>query len=147
MDLQGFLFPDSPWKWQFATADYKVASLQQLLQKFEDEYNYDEKPLAFARDPVNKEGRPYYATTTNWIVLPYRRGFYFTIERNGMFGPHACRLYYKSWQADGEIAWVAICQVSAMWHSDERMLAAFTEAINSDELYQSPKTAATIVIL
>lgn len=149
MDVQGFRFHDAPIQWALEPVDCKLASCATLLAKFLEEWSYDQKPLAWARNPVDKDGRPYYEPITDWIVAPYRRNFRLVIERQfgEMFGPHPVRLYYESWQIPGELAWIAICQIRAMWHSDDRMLLAVQEAVNAGELYQSEKTAETLVLL
>lgn len=149
IDVQGFRYPDAPGRWMLEIADEKVTSLQLLLAKFRVEWKWRRgKPLAIARDPVNSEGKGFYDPLTNWIVMPYTGQFYFVIERKlrDLYGPHAARLYYKSYQIE-QTWWVAICQLQALWHSDIKMLAALQDAVRGDELYQSEETQQTIVTL
>lgn len=151
MELQDFGFEGAPLHWSLELTDPRYASLQQLLEKFMEEWSWGKKPLGWVQNPETKDGQPYFADGTNndYIVAPYRKNFYIVIERSlgEIFGPHIARLMYRSWQVSGEISWVAVCQIEAMWHSDERMLKALTTAIDSGELYQSLKTAETIVLL
>lgn len=159
MDLSGFRFDSSLWRWTLEPVDLRVTSLQTLLATFTEDWKYDYHPILLRqpdgtngyliRDPADKNGEPYYDPLTNWIYLQYRRGFYITIERQyrEIFGPHPARLFYRSWQQPGEIIWVGICQVSAMWHSDERMFKGLQESVNEGGFYQSPKTAETIIVL
>ena len=149
IDLRGFRFADAPVQWVLSPADPKVATLQSLLEKFMEEWQWGKKPLGWARDPVNKKGDPLLNPCANWIVAPYRRDFYITIGRsfNEIFGPHAVRLMYRPWQLESDCVWVAVCQIRAMWHSDKRLLEAMLMAIDAGELFQSKETADTIVIL
>jgi hypothetical protein len=149
MIVQGFRYDDSPAGcWELST-DYKFTSLQQLLAKFYEEWQWSPDFLGWARDPVNKDGQPEFDPVTNWIVAPCRRRFYITIERQfkEMFGPHPMRLMYRSDQVDNEICWVAICQLNGMWHSDERIKAAAIDAINTKQLYQSERTAQELILV
>lgn len=152
IDIQGFKFEDSPAaRWTLEPVDLKYTTLGKLLRKFYREYKWDKKPLGWARNPINKNtGDPYFDPNTNpnVIVAPFRKGFYIVIFEafRNMFGPHVVRLMYRSNQLDGDDVWVAICQINAMWHGDDRMLAALQEAISTKEFFQSIKSYEQIVI-
>lgn len=146
--LQGFKYADAPTCWELVPVDPPVTSLQLLLQKFYAEWRWHHKPLGWVRNPENKAGDLYYGPHADVIVVPCRCSFYFVLERqfNEIFGPHTMTLFYKSQYTDNELAWVAICQIHGLWHSDERMLASFLAALKSKELYQSEKTASIVVL-
>lgn len=150
--LQGFRFHDAPIEWVLAPIDPKTATLQQLLQKFYAEFDPrdDEelfRPLAFVRNPVDQELRPFYGEHEA-ILVAYRRSFIVTMEcaYRAPYGPHAVRLLYKSWQTS-ELIWVAILQIEEFFFSDEKMLTALTDKISKSNFFQTPKTASTIIIL
>lgn len=147
LDVGGFKFTNAPIRWELVPTPPKVTTCLKLLRKFRPEWRWFQKPIAFARNP-EKNGVPLFSTHSDVIICVYPKGYYIKIERYGneIFGPHPCILYYRSDQAKGEIAWLAICQIEAMWHSDERMLIALNRAIKNKELWQSETTAQTIVI-
>lgn len=146
VDLQGFKFRNATMVWQFTPKDSPVTTLQQLLKKFYAEWRWHNKPLGWARNP-EKEGIPIFANA-QVIVAPCRCGFYFVLERqfNELFGPHTMTLYYRSQYVDNEVVWVAVAQINAMWHSDERVQEAFHEVIKTKKLYQSEKTGEMVVL-
>jgi len=145
--LGGFKFSDSPaaW-WELSPAMLSVVSCARLLRQFYREARWWRIPAGWNRNP-EKEGVPIYGPIDTIIVL-YGRNFHIAIERYGeeIFGPHPCRLYYRSQQVEGESAWVGICQITAMWHSDERMLAALNCEIRNRDIWQSEATATTAVL-
>lgn len=159
MDLRGFRFDNAPWQWSLQPADCKVASLAHLFRRWKEDVAYNSCPLLLKqpdksnayllRDPLNADGKPYYDPCTNWVVIAYRQNFYIVIEKqyHEMFGPHPARLFYRSYQLEDEICWVAIAQLNFMWYSDEKLLIAVREAIQAEEFYQSERTGETIVIL
>lgn len=147
ISVEGFRYADSHITWELVRQDYEVISCAQLLQKFRKEWRwFIKKPMAWARDPVDRTGEPMFSVNLEVIVAAYPKNFHIVIERTDMFGPHPARLYYRSTQVDNEIAWVAICQVEGMWHSDDRMLKGLNHAIRNKELFQSQKSAELIVI-
>lgn len=149
--MQGFRFHDAPIEWVLAPVEPKVATLQQLLQKFYNEFDPSEpethNPLGVVRNPTDKEGKKFYGESET-IVAAYRRGFFVTIEclYREHYGPHRARLLYRSWQT-GDLIWVAILQIEEFFFSDEKMLSALTRGIQESTFFQSQKTASTIIIL
>lgn len=149
--LRGFRFEGAPFEWVLSPQEPKVATLQQLLQKFYDEFDPSEpdtyKPLGLVRNPMDVELQPYFGNN-EVIAIPYRKRFLIIVEEQFRepFGPHPARLLYKCWQTD-EMIWVAILQISEFFFSDEKMLLALTLGIQESNFFQSPKTASTIIIL
>lgn len=139
LDVGGFKYDDSHVRWELQPQLQEVVSCFKLLREFRCEWRWWIKPKAWIRN---------YVSNADSILVLYGKNFYIKIERycNEIFGPHPCILYYKSWQDKTEVAWIAICQIEAMWHSDKRMLKALNHAIRNRELWQSNQTAATIVI-
>lgn len=145
--MGGFKFDDSDVAcWELAPVDKEVVTCGMLLQQFRQEWRWWLNPLVWARNP-EKEGSPIYGQF-DVIFCGYPKGFYITIERypGESFGPHAARLYYRSWQVTTEIAWIGICQLSAFWHSDERLLKELNHTIRNRQMYQSKETERTIVL-
>ena len=152
MILNGFRYNDAPHTWALVEADYEVKSIGQLLYRFYSEFDIEDpevnKPLAFSRDPQNKDQKPIYGPYNNVVVLPYRRNFYIVVEKKyrEIYGPHCARIFYKCRQID-DVVWVAILQFEAMFYNDEAILKAVTEGILSHGFYQSPQTRDEIVVL
>lgn len=146
IELQGFKFADSPIHWELVPVDAPVRSLANRLARFTDNWKEDSIPKVWARNPENKDGQKLFFGEV--ILVMFSDGFHIVIDKaSNMFGPHAARLMYRSDHVEGEVAWVAICQLSAMWHSDDKMLAALQESINAGELWQSEETAKQVVFL
>jgi hypothetical protein len=145
-DLGGFKFDDAPSRWELVKAELEVTSCLRLLREFRIEARWWRKPAAWVRNP-ERNGMPVYGDE-DVIIAFYGRNFHITIERYGreLFGPHPCRLYYRSRQVKGEFAWVGIAQINAMWFSDEKLLAALNHEIKNKRFWQSDKTATTIVL-
>lgn len=145
--LRKFRFSDSPLRWEFDVKGERVASLQQLLEKFYDEWQWDRKFLGWHRDDGKTKTEQ--MISPERIIAPYRKNFYIEIERayNEIFGPHVARLLYRPWQVPGDVLWVGIIQINCMWHSDEKMKICIVAEINRKSFYQSEDTAATIVTL
>ncbi len=147
MTVQPFRFPNAPAHWILAPSDTK--SIGQLLSEFYDGFYPDElqpfKPLGWALDP-EKDGERIFGKLGSFICAPYRRGYYVVIEKafGELFGPHAVRLMYKSYQL-GEPIWVAILQISAPFTIQERMENELREAIRTRQFFQSEQTAETQV--
>lgn len=149
LDLGGFKFADSQAaRWELVPVDPEYTTGLKLLRRFNIEARWWRKPMAWCRNPERKDGIAIFGSKDVILVL-YGKNFHITIERYGteIFGPHPCRLYYRSHQSYGEVAWVAICQIEAMWHSDERMLKALNTEIKNRRLWQSDQTSETIVLL
>jgi len=147
MDIAGFKFADSDAAcWELAPKDLEVTNGAMLLRKFRREWRWWRTPMVWARNP-EKERMPVFGGF-DVIFIGYSKGFFITIERypGESFGPHAARLYYRSWQVETEIAWVGICQLSAFWHSDERLLKELNHEIRNRHFFQSFETANTIVL-
>lgn len=146
LDLRGFKFHNAPVRWELVPEMLPVTSLQLLLEKFYEEWQWHSKPLGWARDPENKDGTPVFPHM-GAVVAPCRCNFYFVIEKsfNTLFGPHKLTLFYRSHYVPNEFAWVAIAQIEGLWHSDERLRKAFMECIEAKQLFQSEDTAGTIV--
>ncbi len=148
IDIGGFKFADAPIRWELVPRDYEVISCLALLRKFRQEWRWFKKPIAWARNP-EKDGVPMLSQCLSDVIISiYPKGFYIRIDRlgNEIFGPHPAKLYYRADQKKGEVAWVAIVQIEAMWHSDDRMLAALNHGIKNKQLWQSDQTAETYVI-
>lgn len=148
MEIRPFRFEEAPLSWQLGLVDPQYTSLQKLLQKFMEEWEWGKKPLGWAYDPENAEGRSFMDQKYKWIVAPYRRNFYITIEKcfDNIFGPHTVRLMYKSWQVRGEFVWVAICQIHARWYNEDQMVEELIKSVDAGEFYQSEKTSKQIVL-
>lgn len=147
LDVGGFKFDDSDAaRWELLPKDMEVITLAQLLPKFRREWRWWKTPITFARNP-EKEGSLIFGLQ-DIIIAIYPKGFYITVERyhREIYGPHAARLFYRSYQVPEEIAWVAICQINQYWYSDERMLAALNHEIRNKKLWHSTQTAHTIVL-
>lgn len=146
VDLDGFKFSDADVRWELVPADLAVTTPALLLPRFRREWRWWLRPLAFVRNP-EKQGMPVFGPY-DVIVAVYSKGFYIVIERYGreMYGPHPARLYYRSHQMPGEIAWVAILQISAYWYSDERILDDLNAQIRNKKLWHSQHTANLIVL-
>lgn len=145
--MGGFKFEDSDVAcWELAPVDKEVTTPALLLRQFRREWRWWQRPMLFARNP-EKEGLPLFGDF-DVILCGYPHGFFIQIDRypGESFGPHAARLFYRSWQVTTEIAWVAVCQLSAFWHSDERLLKELNHAIRNKQLYQSRETANTVVL-
>lgn len=147
LDVGGFKFDDAPARWALQPADLEYISGIKLLRQFRAEARWWRKPAAWLRNP-EKNGISIYGDN-DIIIAVYGKNFHITIERYGneQFGPHPCRLYYRSYQVRGEMAWVGIVQIEAFWHSDERMLKALNHEIKNRRFYQSDKTATTPVLV
>lgn len=148
MEIQPFRFDGSPVHWELALVDPQYTTPFKLLAKFLEEWEWGKKPLGWAYDPSTEEGRPYMDPKYKWIIAPYRKNFYISIEKayDNIFGPHSVRLMYRSWQVKGEIVWVAICQIHGRWWNEENMQESMIAAIDAGELYQSIKTSKQIVL-
>lgn len=147
LDMGGFKFEDSTaGRWALVAVEPELTSCAALLRKFRAEAGWWRKPMVWARNPEGRDGVPMFGNQDIIVVL-YGKHFYIAIERNDMFGPHACRLYYRSYQFVKEIAWIAITQIEGMWHSDERLLKALNHEIRNRKFWQSKATAATIVLV
>lgn len=147
LKLQGFRFADSPVAWELAPVDHEMISLGQLLTRFYRLFDLDLEtyyPLAWVRDPIQKNGEPAYVDPV--IQSWYRRGFYVVIEKNRLFGPHGAFLYYKCEQLDNEAVWVATLQIKAMFYDDKTMQEELLCGIRLREFYHSETTALTTVI-
>lgn len=140
VDVGGFRYQDSHIRWELQPVELEVTNCIRLLRKFRREWRWWIKPIAWIRNET--------VGGADVILVLYSKGFSIRIDRYGneIFGPHPCTLFYKSWQDKTEVVWVAICQIEAMWHSDERMLKALNHSIRNGELWQSDQTAQTIVI-
>lgn len=146
-ELADFRFVGSPIKWVFEEVIERTKTCGQLLEQFYNEHADEEtpfKPIGVARDP-EKDGYKIYGPNTSVILVAYRRGYYFLIEKqfNQIMGPHTCKLLWKT--PDGETIWIAILQISSLFHSTERMLDALFTALRERTLYQSPKTAELLI--
>ncbi len=147
MTVQPFRFADAPAHWVLAPSVTK--SIGQLLREFYDDFHPDDAhpfmPLGWVLDP-EKNGERIFGKLGSFICAPYRRGFYIVIEKafGQLFGPHACRLMYKSYQL-GEPIWVAILQLSAPFAMEEKMKEALREAISTRQFFHSEQTAETQV--
>lgn len=148
LDVAGFKFDDSEAaRWELVPADMQVTTPAVLLRQFRKEWRWwIKKPVAWVRNPEDREGHSIYGTDV--IVVVYPRNFYIVIERyhREIFGPHPARLFYRSWQVLEETAWIAICQLQIMWHSDERMFKALTHEIRNRNFWHSEATAKEIVL-
>lgn len=146
VDVNGFKFHDAPTRWELVPKELEVLSCLQLYRRFRLEARWWRTPMVWTRNP-EKEGSPIYGPYDIILVL-YGQNFHITIERYGseIFGPHPCRLFYRSFQRPEEQTWVAIAQIHAMWHSDERLLKALNHEIKNRGFWQSDKTASTIVL-
>lgn len=143
-EVETFKHSDSHITWELAS-NYDYTSPQKLLKEFRRHWPwYAKKPCAWVRNP-EKNGIPLYGAD-DVIVAVYCRNFYIAIERKGMFGPHAARLFYRSYQCKTEIAWIAICQIEGMWHSDVQILRALNFEIRNKQLWHSKETAVIPVI-
>jgi hypothetical protein len=146
MDVEGFLFEDSAWRWELARRDMEVSSMGQLVDRFNENYSYSAKPLAWSRNPVNPtEGTPWYGDE-QVIIVPFPGRYFVKIEKafNNLNGPHRTKLFYKAYQVP-ETYWLATLQLEAMFYSDERMLIALTQGI-TDGFYISERSSKIIVI-
>lgn len=150
--IGGFRFPNSPIQWVFDYAIHDTLTMEQLLERFysrfiseepEDEYTY--KPITFVRDP-EKEGKRIYGDNTNFIVVIYPKGFHCVIEKQfrEIYGPHACKLFWKN---DDELMWVATLQICEMFFSDDKILAALATAIKKRQFFQSEETKIETLII
>ena len=152
ISVGGFRWPNAPTQWVLAPTDEAQISLGHLLEKFYELFDFDDditfKPLVMVRDPLDKEGKPYFGSLAQILLVMYRRGYYVLIEKDfsNIFGPHAARLHRRSER--GEIVWIAVLQVENIsFYSDEKILAAVTTAIQSHTFYQTDKTAQILVNL
>lgn len=149
--VQGFKFHDAAITWELQAADLKVASLQQILERFYGQFDFSDlesfNPLGWARNPENKDGTLFYGLS-DVIVVPFRRGFYIVIEKQyrELYGPHSARLLYKGHQCE-ETIWVAIMQVECYFYSDDKLRELLLAAIHEKAFYQSEHTQQQIVIL
>lgn len=144
LDVGGFKHTDSHIVWELVQ-NYEFTNPHQLLKEFRKHWPwYAKKPCAWVRNP-EKDGVPFFGNK-DVIIVVYPRNFYIEITRDDMFGPHPARLYYRAYQNKAEVAWIAICQLEAMWHSDERILAALNAEIRNKKLWHSPRTAQIPVI-
>jgi hypothetical protein len=146
MDLEGFQYENAPWVWSFQPIDYDVASMGQLVARFNENFSYSAKPLAWVRNPVRAtEGTAYYQDDV--IVIPYSSNFYVLIEKayREIFGPHRVKLLYKAYQVP-ETYWLATLQLCVSYYSDDDLLIALTQAITNNEFYISERSAKIIVI-
>lgn len=147
LDIGGFKFDDSDAaRWEFLPKDLEVTTTAALLRKFRQEWRWWKNPIMFVRNP-EKEGKLIFGIH-DVIVALYPKGFYIIIERyhREIYGPHAARLFYRSYQVSTEVAWVAIHQLEAYWYSDERMLKVLNHAAKNRKFWHSPATASTIVL-
>ena len=144
LELWGFKFPDAPTKWVLEKVDPEFITLGRLLAKFYENLSYDPEPLKWVRDPLTPEGNPYYGDAV--IVVLYPRNFYIVIEKQfgELYGPHAARLFYRSYTTK-EIFWIAIVQITEMFHSDERLKLSLASELAAKNLYQCNVTAEIIV--
>lgn len=140
-----FKHADSHVTWELQQ-NYDYTSPRILLPKFRKEWRWFLTPIAWARNP-EKNGIPMFPLDQEVIVAVYPKNFFIKIDRNDMFGPHPARLMYRSHQIKTEIAWIAICQIEGMWHSDERLLKSLNHEIRNKQLWHSQETANTSVML
>lgn len=146
-DLGGVIHRDSPFRWVLER-EPDVTTLGKLLTKFYDFNENDEscpfKPLGWARDPEH-EGKPVYGHNVHVILAPYRKNFRIVIEKHfqSVTGPHFAKLLFQT--EFQELLWVAGVQLDGLFWSDDTMRTVLVAALQNKELYQSEKTANTIV--
>lgn len=148
-DLGGVIHSDSPYRWVLER-DPDVTTLGKLLIKFYDLFHPDDlhpfKSLGWARDPEHN-GKRVYPESVHVIVVPYRKNFRIVIEKHFqlVMGPHFATLLYLT--ETRELLWIAGIQLEGLFWSDDQMQSVLVAALQNKELYQSEKTANTIVFI
>ena len=145
--IQSFRYADSPWQW-VTHEELAVASLQQVLDTFNRlMHRFDPSPS----EPLG----PSVWVTPEVMWVPFSRCYAVAVDRSqNAFGPHNCRLMYRSEQlpeaADPALSrdwvWVANLQVSKYIHSPDFITELITK-LHTGCLWQSLKTSQIVVLL
>jgi hypothetical protein len=129
--------------------DLEITSAGAILRKFNEDIDSKEpitaKPLGCVLNPEvgNKRIFPYEDV---WLFL-YRQGFRVHVIKHHRYvsGPHACRLYYRSWQTH-QLFWIATLQIDgAMFYSEEAVQMHLTLAILDHQFYIAPKSEKLLI--
>ncbi len=130
------------------TKDIEITSAGHILRRFNEDFDPEDpitaKPLGSTLNP-EVGGRRIFPYEDVWIFL-YRAGFRVHVIKHHRYvsGPHACRLYYRSWQTK-QLFWIATLQIEAMFYSEDAIGMQLTIAILEKQFYIAPKSEKLLV--
>lgn len=131
------------------TKDLELTTAGETLRRFNEDIDPEEpitaKPLGLTLNP-EVAGVRIHPYEDIWIIL-YRRGYRVHVIKNHRYasGPHACRLYYRSWQTH-QLFWIATLQIDGcMFYDEDAVLMRLTLAILEKQFYIAPKSEKLLV--